>query len=273
MLQTAQANISPIDGQRSVNVRLILDNGSNRSYITEKARAYLGLPSIAKENLNISVFGQTQSAPRSCDIVQVNVKNKEGGQPVCISATVVPYICKNLHPHNEASWYKNNYNCFKDIKLADPKIEGNMHSSVDILVGSDFYWAFVENEIIRSSNGPVALKTKLGWVLSGPVEAPCTSDSTLFVNSFDQEMDKIKSFWQTENLGICDSEPTFLDKFDSKIEFNGGRYSVPLPFKECQNVISSDNKKLAKTRFQSQIIRLTKQPDLFKAYHFFFNRS
>ena len=39
---------------------------------------------------------------------------------------------------------------------------------IDILIGSDYYWQLVTGSICRGTSGPVAVHTKLGWVLSGP---------------------------------------------------------------------------------------------------------
>ena len=116
LLQTAQANISKVDGTKKTTVRVILDNGSNRSYITEEASRCLGLKAIAQENLSISVFGQSQYTPRRCDVVQVLVKGKKGGLPVCITATVVPYICSQLQMVKDPIWFKENYSCFKNYR-------------------------------------------------------------------------------------------------------------------------------------------------------------
>ena len=40
--------------------------------------------------------------------------------------------------------------------------------SVDVLVGSDYYWSIVGSDTVRSDMGPVAVESKFGWVLSGP---------------------------------------------------------------------------------------------------------
>ena len=40
---------------------------------------------------------------------------------------------------------------------------------IRMLIGSDFYWQLTTREIIRGQTGPIAINTKLGWVLSGPV--------------------------------------------------------------------------------------------------------
>ena len=39
-----------------------------------------------------------------------------------------------------------------------------------MLIGSDLYWDLVMGETVRGRCGPVAISTKLGWVLSGPAE-------------------------------------------------------------------------------------------------------
>ena len=42
---------------------------------------------------------------------------------------------------------------------------------MDILIGSDYYWHFLKNRIVRgNADEPVALETKLGYVLSGKLE-------------------------------------------------------------------------------------------------------
>ena len=41
-------------------------------------------------------------------------------------------------------------------------------NSIDIFIGSDNYWDFVAGESIRGDFGPTGVKSKLGWLLSGP---------------------------------------------------------------------------------------------------------
>ena len=42
---------------------------------------------------------------------------------------------------------------------------------MDILIGSGYYWHFLKNRIVRgNADEPVALETKLGYVLSGKLE-------------------------------------------------------------------------------------------------------
>ena len=58
-----------------------------------------------------------------------------------------------------------NYSYLKFLEFA---MEMNQVSP-DILLGSDQYWSLLTGEVIQSNNGPVALNSHLGWILSGPV--------------------------------------------------------------------------------------------------------
>ena len=40
--------------------------------------------------------------------------------------------------------------------------------TIDVLIGSDYYWQLVSGRVVRGDDGPVALHTNLGWVLTGP---------------------------------------------------------------------------------------------------------
>ncbi len=40
---------------------------------------------------------------------------------------------------------------------------------IDMLIGSDCYWNLVTGGVSRSMQGPIAVHTRLGWVLYGPV--------------------------------------------------------------------------------------------------------
>lgn len=52
------------------------------------------------------------------------------------------------------------------VPLADRARRG--YVTVSIVIGADYYWSLVEGTIIRDAPwGPVAIATRLGFVLSG----------------------------------------------------------------------------------------------------------
>ena len=76
------------------------------------------------------------------------------------------------------------YRYLQGIKLAE-SCEESEDMEKDLLVGGDHVWKFLLNEVIRRENdleGPVATNTRVGWVLSGPVQVE--SKETLFSVNF-----------------------------------------------------------------------------------------
>ena len=53
--------------------------------------------------------------------------------------------------------------------------------SVDILIGSDYYWNTIENEVVRGESGPVAIRSKVGYIESGSFCNSAIPNSTAFV--------------------------------------------------------------------------------------------
>ena len=62
------------------------------------------------------------------------------------------------------------YKHLNGIHLTDYST-GTEPAEVDILIGSDQYWQIVTGEVRRGESGPTALHTRLGWVLSGPIQS------------------------------------------------------------------------------------------------------
>ena len=65
---------------------------------------------------------------------------------------------------------KGNFQYLKGLKLADYPPGSQTELEVDVLLGSDLIWRTMMGKIIQGEeNEPVAIGTKFGWVLSGPV--------------------------------------------------------------------------------------------------------
>ena len=107
---------------------------------------------------------------------------------------------------------------------------------MDLLIGSDVYWEIVTGEVVRGDSGPVAINTKLGWILSGPVElsqitsVSLTTSHVMRINGLTEEIEEnLQSFWELESLGINKREDPVQEQFDEKIQLKDGRYQVALP--------------------------------------------
>jgi len=102
------------------------------------------------------------------------------------------------------------------LELAD-FAEGNSALTVDILIGSDYYWELVTGGVCRGDNVPTGIHTKLGWVLSGPAKLndkgpSYTNLATTHVLLGDTQLgNRLRSFWVLETLGIWGPEKTIYD--------------------------------------------------------------
>ena len=151
---------------------------------------------------------------------------------------------------------------------SDSKLE------VDILVGADHYWNLVTGKTISNVDGPTAIHTKLGWVLSGPVPGEiaslCSTNLvTTHVLRVDTQPDPLdsclKAFWELESLGIQPFEKTQYDEAYSTIKFKEGRYEVSLPWKQFHQPLP-DNYSLSLRRLHNLLKHLRQNPALLTEY-------
>lgn len=182
MLQTAKACIYNVTApQRSVKIRLLLDSGSQRSYLSERARRLLKLQPVGEQRLSIATFGSSRERIQTYPIVEVGMRVKESS-PLRLSLYVVPMICEPLVSQPIATCVAESQH-LASLELAD-HADGETNLDVDVLVGSDYYWHLVTGGVSRGTQGPVAIHTKLGWVLSGPASAAeLTHSSTNLVTT------------------------------------------------------------------------------------------
>ena len=88
-----------------------------------------------------------------------------------LSLYVVPMICEPLVSQSISACAREHQH-LASLDLADYS-ESEHSLEVDVLVGSDYYWELVTSGVCHGSDGPTAIHTKLGWVLSGP---PCSKE-------------------------------------------------------------------------------------------------
>ena len=98
----------------------------------------------------------------------------EHGDDVQLSALVVLLIYDPLQ--NQPIVHANVTRAhLRGLKLADYSTDED-DVIVDKLVGSDQYWQLVSGKVLGGENGPTAVQTKLGWVLSGPTNGAVQND-------------------------------------------------------------------------------------------------
>ena len=177
LLQTACAEVSnPNSTGSSLKTRIILDLGSQRSYVTCRLSETLQLQKIRSENLLVKTFGSSSKQFRVCDVVQVCLKGLTDNLSMYVTCYTVPTICAPLD-HQPVEFAATGYPDLNGLHLADSssRDEGVV---IEMLIGADFFWHIAAGQVLRGEHGPVAMETKLGYVLSGPVSGECTGMST-----------------------------------------------------------------------------------------------
>ena len=115
-----------------------------------------------------------------------------------IRALVVPTICQPLtsQPINHS---QEHHDLLMGLKLADTTDITNK-LEVDVLIRSDLYWSLVTGRVIREKEGPIAIHTKVGWILSGS-----TSHHKVMVNLTLTSTHALK-------IDTCSLEPSLDDR-------------------------------------------------------------
>ena len=274
LLQTACTTVhNPSDPQFWIEVQLLFDSGSQKSYITEQAKRLLSLEPTGEQLLSIATFVSSREQMNVCKIVNVGMCLR-GYPPMLVSLYVVPTICDPLVSQPIATCIEKT-NSFKGLDFANYS-DGKSSLQVDVLIGSDYYWELVTGSVCRSEHGTTGIHTKLGWVLSGPNLA--TSPSRCLTNlvtthvlrvDTQQETvgleEQLQSFWDLESLGIQAVEKTLYDDFASNITFSQGRYQVALPWKEFHDTLP-DHYQLSLKRLHSLLCRLLQEPTILEQY-------
>ena len=145
-----------------IPIRILLDSGSQLSYITNTLQERLQVKSTRKERLNINTFGNSSFRVQDCDIVRFRLCKGESSERIEVVAYTSPVICTPLPKLFDVQQYKH----LQGLELADSDQE---EQTIKVLIRSDCYWAIVTGQMIVGDQGPVALRRKLGWLLSGPL--------------------------------------------------------------------------------------------------------
>ena len=140
-----------------------------------------------------------------------------------------------------------------------------------MLIGADYYWSFVQDHVIRG-DGPTAVQSKLGYLLSGPLStSPRSATAGLFHVSMlsIKEVPNIEQFWNVEAAGTTPSKEEPGKQFlRSYIQFSitcqpDGSYSLRFPWRENHPPLPS-NYSVCERRTRSLARRLARTPDILR---------
>ena len=228
LMQAALTEVKNPETLETAPVRLLLDSGSHRSYISERLARELNLKSDGEQDIRVVTFGSMASKRITTKFTKLDVKLKNG-KHIQITINIVPVISEELQrrPLKDLS-----SDSVKDIvssvELADVIPRENETSPKDLLIGNDYYLDSIHGEKIEIQPGLYLLASKLGWVLSGRTTdtKDDISESSMLVITYGSNINKsnaftsvdasippkteLEDFWNMESIGIED-KPTSTD--------------------------------------------------------------
>jgi len=227
----------------------------------------LGLKPIRREKLRIN----TSFSASPCDIIKICIQSTNGGETLYITAYTSPVICSPLPRLVDASIYEH----LEGLQLADAS---DSAQRIDVLIGSDHYWSVVTGETIVGETGPVAVSSRLGWLLSGTSDSSgtvnlthsnvivnCDTANVLGVCEDDDIVKALRCFWDTESIGVVGDSQNQV-AFLERLQFNNSRYEVHLPWRDYGLEVP-DHFNLCLNRLRLLHARLLKSPELLEKYH------
>ncbi|XP_053391234.1 uncharacterized protein LOC128554047 [Mercenaria mercenaria] len=268
LLKTAVAQVSSQDDITTAT-NILLDEGAQRSFITEELAEKLKLKHTGSDTISLASFGGKSEQCRYIPTGRVFL-HVEQGETIPLDVLIVPTIAVPL-PNLQQEVKCMNF--IRGLKLAHPISDADDDFEISLLIGADYYWQIVQNEVIRG-NGPTALKSKIGYLLSGPLPVANKKSSASYmfnVITAPPNVTDLERFWKLESIGISEDEAEtstsgILNTYkENCITYKDGRYVAKLPWKEDHPVLPT-NYEVCKSRTENTIRRLSTEPNLLKKY-------
>ena len=156
LMQTARANINNPNNGIKENVRLLLASGSQRTYVTESLAKKINLKLGKKEEIMLVTFGSDTPKRIKTPTIKLKIQLKDGST-LKMSANVVPQIAGSIQrrPFNLKS-VKNWKYLWTEFSLADDFPNVRKTSSVDLLIGNEYYLDIILPQKIEIQTGLIA---------------------------------------------------------------------------------------------------------------------
>ncbi|KAF2885481.1 hypothetical protein ILUMI_20689 [Ignelater luminosus] len=250
-----------------VKCRALLDTGSMSNFISRELFVKLNLPS---QDTNTSVYGINSARAVAAARTQAKIKSIHTSFSASLDFFVLPDISGKIPVQNiprPAVQIPHN------IKLADPEFD--ISRKIDILIGAQIYHDLMcVGQIRVGKNQPVLQKSKLGWIISGPLKfntatAP-TQTCLLAINRVDIQ-NQLEKFWELEETEVkrktLTKEENLCERhfIETHKRDETGRFTVSLPLKQEYTRLG-DTKQVAIKRFLTLERKFSRDNNLKRTY-------
>ena len=198
LLQTLQCVIR--NGKKQRTVRLLLDPGSQKSYILETTARSLGVVPKGEVQLCHLLFGGVKDVQKH-KMYQIEIEGMAKRPSMRLEVLSQKQICGGIPRMVKGPW-------MAELKKSGIFVSdlGADEGEIELLIGSDYYAKLLTGRKQCLRNGLVALETCLGWTLSGTLEEEEHTDATCssLVTSMLVMNAAVSDLWDLEAIGIRD---------------------------------------------------------------------
>ncbi|KAJ8974193.1 hypothetical protein NQ317_007577 [Molorchus minor] len=196
ILQTLKVFVYGQDN-KGRSARVLIDTGSQRSYITENLAKEMKYPSTGEVKTVHALFGGDHTAVVTHNLYKLRIRDFNGVYAYACNFDVLdqPVICGAVLPAAKGDWMEELNH--KNIQLSDDQA-----GIVEILIGADIAGKLFTGSIYVLKCGLVAVETKLGWTLMGksPVELTSSCCANMVVTSLLSKDVEISNLWKLDIL-------------------------------------------------------------------------
>lgn len=265
LLATAMVTVRNEHNQ-TVVLRALIDQGSQASFISEKATQMLKIP---KQSARGSVIGVGSTRTNVNHVVQLKLGSTcDSSFSMQLQAYVMTRQLTTKIPAksvNTRAWPH-----LEGLNLADPSY--NLPGPIDLLLGVKEYATILKEQLVKGPPGtPCAQNTYLGWILFGEIDTNQQDEAFLVLHHQVDVDTMLKSLWEidsdnkrklTKDEQLCE---TIYEETHARTP--EGRYKVKLPFKvEKSESVEGNTKEVAKRRLLQLERRFRKAPELKEEY-------
>ncbi|UYV76507.1 hypothetical protein LAZ67_14000819 [Cordylochernes scorpioides] len=198
LLSTALIKVKAKDGS-FVLCRALVDNGSQISLISEQCCHKLGLEK-RKNSYTLKGVGDIV-VNRTTSQVEIEFTPHHNDQLFTARAFVVGRVTADLPNFQIQSA---DFPHLENLLLADP--EFYVTKPIDLILGADTFLEIILGHKTDLKHHPIALNTKLGWLVSGRIHSTIKSNTSV-INHCTTELDSsIRKFWELEDVPISKAQ-------------------------------------------------------------------
>ena len=248
---------------KHATLRTIVDGASDEAWVTKEVKDRLKLNVVGHATCSVATaFSEKYSEPRSIEVVQLDLLTKDGKKfPVKAFVNdgpiVVPVKAVDIDPTKKFAHLRN-------LEVADAYPRGPQQ--VDLVLGTAYEEKIRTGKRCVGKQGPDAVETIFGWILSGQLDDGQDDDITLNRIATDNLDASLQRFWEIEEIPPAskpDVNAEMVSKFRKTARYDeeASQYVVSVPYNDSVKELLPNYEKV-KRIMHHQEARLDKRPEL-----------